>query len=59
MNIHTRYKVTIKIKLHTRPLRELTYEKVGKLIKETSKCYIFEEFQVRKTNVIEIQEVVI
>lgn len=59
MNLYTRYKVTVKIKLHTSPLRELVYDKVGVLIAETVKYYVFDEFRVRKDNVIKIQEVTI
>ena len=57
MKIHTKYKITVKIKLHTQPLRECIYEKVGMFVKETGKCYVFEGFSVRKANVINIQEV--
>lgn len=59
MKIKGKYKVTVKIKLHTQPLRECIYEKVGVLIKETSKCYMFEGFRVNKANVINMQEVVV
>lgn len=51
------YKITIKMKLHTKPLRELIYEKVGKFVKGTKKCYVFDSFRVRKTSVLNIQEV--
>ena len=58
MIINARYTITVKIKLHTSPLRELIYEKDGVFIKETDSYYMFEGFRVRKTNVIKIREVV-
>ena len=57
MNIYTRYNVTVKIKLHTAPLRELIYEKVGTFVREGKSFYIFDTFRVRKANVINIREV--
>ena len=57
MNIYKRYMVTIKIKVHTQPLREIIYEKIGTFVKETNTNYIFDTFRVRKANVIKIQEV--
>ena len=59
MKIHTKYKITVKIKLRTQPLRECIYEKVGVFIKETGKCYMFEGFRVNKANVINLQEVTV
>lgn len=57
MKIHTRYNITIKIKLHTSPLRELIYDREGVFIRESGSYYIFEGFRVRKANVIKFQEV--
>ena len=57
MNIGTRYKVTVKIKLHTSPLVELVYDKQGALVRESNSYYIFDGFRVRKANVIKMQEV--
>ena len=57
MKINTRYNITVKIKLHTSPLRELIYDKDGVFIRESSSYYIFNDFRVRKANVINIQEV--
>lgn len=57
MKNHARYNITVKIKLHTAPLRELIYEKDGVFIKETGSYYVFEGFRVRKSNVVKIQEV--
>ena len=53
------YKLTIKVKLHTSPLFERVFDKVGKFVKETSKCYIFEDFRVKKSNVMSIEEVIV
>ena len=58
MKNSTLYKVTIKIKVHIKPLREIIYEKIGVFIKETNTNYIFDTFRVRKTNVAMIQEVI-
>lgn len=49
-----RYCVTIRIKVHTSPLREIEYEKEGVFIKETKSYLIFDSFRVRKENVINI-----
>ena len=57
MKINTRYNVTVKIKLHVSPLRELIYDKNGVFVRESNSYYIFDCFRVRKANVIEIQEV--
>lgn len=57
MKVLTQYNVTVKIKLHTSPLRELTYDKEGVFIKETNSFYVFEGFRIRKSNVVKIQEV--
>ena len=52
------YKIIAKIKTHTSPLCELTYERVGKFIKETNAFYVFENFKVTKHTVKSIQEVI-
>ena len=57
MKTNTRYNITVKIKLRTSPLRELTYDKDSVFVRESDSYYIFEDFRVRKTNVIKIQEV--
>ena len=59
MKTNKQYKVTIQIKVHTRPLREIVYEKIGTFLKETNASYIFDSFLVRKANVIKLQEVVV
>lgn len=48
------YCVTIRIKVHTSPLREIEYEKEGVFIKESPSYLIFDNFRVRKENVINI-----
>ena len=59
MKINKQYMVSIKIKVHTQPLREIVYEKIGTFLKETNATYIFDAFRVRKANVIKIHEVVV
>ena len=59
MKIGKRYKAMIKIKVHTKPLRYLIYEKVGTFVKETKFYYVFDLFRVNKANVINIQEVLL
>lgn len=46
------YRVTRKIKTHTSPLREVTYDEVGRFKKETSKMFIFDSFKVKKSTII-------
>ncbi len=53
---HT-YKITSKIKLHTKPTRELVLDRVGNFLKETQKYYIFDKFVVNKSTVLNIIEV--
>ena len=50
----SRYMLTIKIKLHTSPLKTLEYEREGKFVKESQSYFIFDGFRVRKANVINI-----
>lgn len=57
MKHHAVYNITIKIKLHTSPLRELIYDKTGTFLGETKSYYVFEGFRVRKSTVVGIQEV--
>ncbi len=57
MTTHKQYKITVKIKVHTSPLYELIYERIGTLLKETQAYYVFNGFRVRKANVMNIQEV--
>ena len=51
------YCVTLKIKLHTSPLRELEYDRAGIFVKETPKCLIFDEFRVLKENIVNIRRI--
>ena len=59
MKIHKRYRITVKVKTHTKPLQELIYEKVGVLIRESKSYYIFDWFRVKKSNVIDFNEVLV
>ena len=58
MTLKKRYKISAKIKTHTNPLCELTYEKIGILVKETKSFYFFDSFRVKKSTVTSIQEVI-
>ena len=57
MTVGNPYKVTKKIKIHTKPLREVEVIASGVFKKETSKLYVFDDFKVLKTNVTMIEEV--
>lgn len=54
MTPHNKYRVTMKIKLHTSPLRLLEYHIDGVFLKETTSYFVFDDFRVRKANVINI-----
>ncbi len=49
------YQVTRKIKTHTSPLRTVTYDEVGRFVKETSNMLIFDTFRVKKSTIIGIK----
>lgn len=51
-----RYKVTVRIKVHTSPLRELEYDKEGVFIRETRSYYVFTGFRLHKNTVVNIVE---
>lgn len=57
MTVGNPYKVTQKIKLHTKPLRNAETAKTGVFVKETPKSYIFDEFWVKKENIIAVERV--
>ena len=59
MTIHKQYKILATIKTHTKPLSELTYERMGILLKETKCFYIFDKFRVKKSTIINMQEVIV
>lgn len=50
------YTVTKKIKLHTKPLREVTFPLTGVFVKETAHSLIFRGFWVKKSVVVSIEE---
>ena len=50
------YKVTKRIKLHTKPLYEADITVIGRYVRENEKWYIFDTFKCKKDNVIEIKE---
>ena len=49
------YRVTMKIKLHTSPLRELEYSRDAVFIRETKSYFVFDNFKVQKDNVVSIK----
>jgi hypothetical protein len=54
MTVGECYKVRVKIKLHTQPIRFLEYERDGIFCKETSSFFVFKDFRVKKNNVLDI-----
>lgn len=50
------YRITKRIKLHTKPLYEANVTVIGQCIRESEKCYIFDTFRCKKDNIIEIKE---
>ena len=50
------YKVTKRIKLHTKPLYEADITLTGRYVLESQNFYIFDTFKVKKANVIKIVE---
>lgn len=55
MKYGKQYTVTRRIKTHTSPLRTVTYDEVGRFVKETPKMYIFDTFSVRKDVITRIR----
>ena len=51
------YKVTSEIKIHTKPLHTVRFDRTGIFKKETPSYYIFDTFRVRKANVVCITKV--
>lgn len=51
------YTVIKEVKIHTQPtiIAKITQE--GKFIRETKTCYTFDNFRVKKSNIISIKEV--
>lgn len=48
------YQITKKIKIHTKPQREVLVTQLGRFAKETEHTYRFSGFSVNKANVVEI-----
>ena len=57
MKANKRYRVTKRIKIHTKPLVEVTVVQEGIFKRETSKSLCFQDFCVHKHCVINIEEV--
>lgn len=50
------YRITKRIKLHTKPLYEADITLTGRYVRESQNFYIFDTFKVKKANVIKIVE---
>lgn len=51
------YQITKRIKLHTKPTRFANITLVGTFKHDTNGWYCFDEFRVRKQNVIDIKPI--
>lgn len=51
------YTLVKKIKIHTKPLREVCVQETGLFLRETNSSLIFRGFSARKQNVVRIEEV--
>lgn len=51
------YSVEKKIKIHTKPLREVVISQTGRFVKQTDAYLIFVGFKVRKQCVVSVEEV--
>ena len=56
MTIGGSYKVTKKIKIHTKPDVVANVVQTGIFLRETEKYYIFDDFRVKKSVVVKIQK---
>lgn len=54
MKIGKIYKVTKRIKFHTKPLRVADVSITGRLKKETENYYFFDWFRVEKNHIVNI-----
>ena len=50
------YRITKRIKLHTKPLYEADITLTGRYVRESQNFYIFDTFKVKKANAIKIVE---
>ena len=50
------YRITKRIKLHTKQLYEADITLTGRYVRESQNFYIFDTFKVKKANVIKIVE---
>lgn len=57
MKANKRYRVTMRIKIHTKPLVEVNVVQEGVFKKETKTCLCFHGFCVHKSCVLFIEEV--
>ena len=56
MTCNKNYKVTKKIKLHTKPLVEAEITNEGMFLKETENFYCFDGFRVNKETLVKVEE---
>jgi hypothetical protein len=50
------YRVTKRIKIHTKPLAEVNVVNIGKFLKETPKQIVFSGFRAKKENIVLIEK---
>ena len=50
------YRVTKKIKIHTKPLREVEVTQEGLFVKETHRELVFTGFRCRKDCIVKVEE---
>lgn len=56
MIVGNTYRITKRVKIHTKPTVKVTIVQEGVYIRETPKNYIFDSFWVAKSVVIEVEE---
>lgn len=59
MTSRGKYQITKRIKLHTKPIRYADIPLVGTFKYDTDNWYCFDEFRVKKANVVEIKVIAI
>ena len=57
MTAGKKYKITKRIKIHTKPTYTVEVTQAGVFVKETEKYYVFNDFKVRKDVVTVIEQI--
>ena len=57
MTAGKKYKITKRIKIHTKPIRTVEIIQTGVFVKETEKYYVFNGFRVRKDVATVIEQI--